>query len=119
MARRLAADAAQEKIRQALQNGGGYAAACAQALGGISQPNDILALEYCRALQNTDIVPLILQRQDNGYNSETINGHMASASAIRKALTAGNASWRQAVPESTAVALTTAPPGYDRAHIWQ
>lgn len=119
LARRLADTAAQEKIKQSLQNGGGYAAACAQALDGISQPNDILALEYCRALQNTAITPLCLQRQDGGYNSAAIDGAMASATAIRQALAAGDDSWRQAVPSNVAAALTAARPGYDRQLLWQ
>lgn len=119
LARRLSSSDMQNQIKRLIQNGSGYAAACSQALGDISQPNDILALEYCRALLNTKITPLCLQRQDTGYNSTQISGSMASATAIRKSLTQGNSSWQQAVPENVRAALTSARSGYNRQLFWQ
>ncbi|MDO4920777.1 MAG: nucleotidyltransferase family protein [Phascolarctobacterium sp.] len=119
LARRLSSSDTQSQIKRLIQKGSGYAAACSQALGDISQPNDILALEYCKALQGTDIVPLFLQRLDAGYNSTEISGSMASATAIRRSLSQGDGSWRQAVPENVRAALASARPGYDRRLFWQ
>lgn len=119
LALRLSSSDTQSQIRQLMQNGSGYAAACAQALGDLSQPNDILALEYCKALQSTSITPLCLQRQDAGYNSTEISGSMASATAIRQSLNQGDNSWQQAVPENVRTVLTSTRPGYDRQLFWQ
>lgn len=49
------------------------------------QPNDILAIAYCRAMQNTAITPISLQRT-TAYHQTEIEGEIASATAIRKAL---------------------------------
>lgn len=119
LAERLADSAVQSQIRRLIQNGCGYAAACAQAADGISLPNDILALEYCKALRRSPIKPLWLQRQDQGYNSTEISGNMASASAIRQALLQGDVAWCQAVPSNVGAALTAARPGCDRQLLWQ
>lgn len=119
LASRLSSSDTQSQIKQLIQKGSSYAAACSQALGDISRPNDILALEYCKALQDTSIAPLFLQRLDAGYNSTEIGGIMASATAIRRSLTQGDASWQQAVPENVRAALTSTRPGYNRQLFWQ
>lgn len=82
-------------------------------------PNDILALEYTKALLQTaaDIQPLYLQRTDEGYNSTSIGNSIASASAIRRAMADGNKSWQQAVPDYTHAALATG--GYNAQLLWQ
>ena len=49
------------------------------------RPNDILAVAYLKELQGTDIKPILIERTTN-YLDEEINGSVASASAIRKAL---------------------------------
>lgn len=81
----------QNKLRDIIQSGSSYAVAQSQLLKdvGISfaadQSNDILALEYCRALQKyaPDIKPLVIRRCGAGYNDTAINQSFASASAIR------------------------------------
>lgn len=52
----------------------------------LSSPNNILAIEYLKALKITDsqINPLGVKRVGPGYHSETIMGEFASATAIRK-----------------------------------
>lgn len=93
----------QEKLRQGLS----YAAASEQALqqltGQLLQlrtPNDILALEYCKALQDSAIKPLFIQRQQSGYNDTKITGSIASATAIRRAFADGRlADIAPAVPD--------------------
>ena len=152
LAQKITSDAAQGRIRALLSQGKSYAAACAAVLSeaqqetspqGLSQPNDILALEYAKALQSTDMKPLFIERRGNGYNDREISGTMASATAIRQALaaersthhangtttanntttpankSASQVSWQQAVPASVCQALLASAPGYDAALLWQ
>lgn len=121
-AARLAnSEAAQEQLLELLEQGIGYAAAWAKVLGStevLNQPNDILALEYTKALQATDIQPLYIKREDAGYNSTQL-GTLASATAIRKALAEKNNSWQQCVPEATRTLLAQQAAGYDERLLWQ
>lgn len=50
--------------------------------------NNILGIEYCRALMESksNITPLTIQREGADYNSDELTGTYASASAIRKLL---------------------------------
>ena len=141
LAQRITSDAAQGRIRSLLSQGKSYAAACAAVLGeaqqeagvtamqassnegkafaGLTKPNDILALEYAKALQATDIKPLFIERRGDGYNDREISGTMSSATAIRQALKNSNDGWQQAVPASVRQALLDNAPGYDAALLWQ
>ena len=141
LAQRITSDAAQGRIRSLLSQGKSYAAACAAVLGeaqqedgvtamqassnegkafaGLTKPNDILALEYAKALQATDIKLLFIERRGDGYNDREISGTMSSATAIRQALNNSNDGWQQAVPASVRQALLDNAPGYDAALLWQ
>lgn len=141
LAQRITSDAAQGRIRSLLSQGKSYAAACAavlseaqqaagvtamqassnegKAFAGLTKPNDILALEYAKALQATDIKPLFIERRGDGYNDREISGTMSSATAIRQALNNSNDGWQQAVPASARQALLDNAPGYDAALLWQ
>ena len=141
LAQRITSDAAQGRIRSLLSQGKSYAAACAavlseaqqeagvtamqassnegQAFAGLTKPNDILALEYAKALQATDIKPLFIERRGDGYNDREISGTMSSATAIRQALNNSNDGWQQAVPASVRQALLDNAPGYDATLLWQ
>ena len=141
LAQRITSDAAQGRIRSLLSQGKSYAAACAavlseaqqeagvtamqassnegQAFAGLTKPNDILALEYAKALQATDIKPLFIERRGDGYNDREISGTMSSATAIRQALNNSDDGWQQAVPASVRQALLDNAPGYDAALLWQ
>ena len=122
-AARLACSAeAQARLRELLQSGLSYAQAWEKILGAntaFRTPNDILALEYTKALLQTaaDIQSLYLQRTDEGYNSTAIGNSIASASAIRRAMADGNESWQQAVPDYMHAALAAG--GYDAQLLWQ
>lgn len=50
--------------------------------------NNILGIEYCRALMESKsrITPLTIKREGSDYNSDELTGTYASASAIRKLL---------------------------------
>lgn len=52
----------------------------------ISSPNSILAIEYIIAMRKSEskMVPVPIKRLDKGYHSSDLDGHFASASAIRK-----------------------------------
>ena len=141
LAQRITSDAAQGRIRSLLSQGKSYAAACAavlseaqqeagvtamqassnegKAFAGLTKPNDILALEYAKALQATDIKLLFIERRGDGYNDREISGTMSSATAIRQALNNSNDGWQQAVPASVRQALLDNAPGYDAALLWQ
>lgn len=141
LAQRITSDAAQGRIRSLLSQGKSYAAACAAVLSeaqqkdgvtamqassnegkafeGLTKPNDILALEYAKALQATDIKLLFIERRGDGYNDREISGTMSSATAIRQALNNSNNGWQQAVPASVRQALLDNAPGYDATLLWQ
>ena len=99
-------------LQKFLDEGLPYAAAYEKALqilaktSKLNTPNDILALEYSKALQATNITPLFVQREAANYNDENIEGTIASATAIRKAFLENNVdSLKKAVPENVWQAL--------------
>lgn len=74
----------------------------------LQTPNDILALEYCKALQDTAIKPLFIKRIAADYNDTSITGSIASASAIRTAIFHNSpASVQQSVPDNVWQELKT------------
>ncbi len=74
------------RLQDKLKQGQSYATACSELLPQLplQSPNDILALEYSKALLGSNITPIFLQRRNAGYNDTTITGGIASATAIRK-----------------------------------
>lgn len=56
----------------------------------LSSPNNILGIEYCKALQKykSSISPLPIRRIGSEYNSTSLDGAYCSASAIRKVMQA-------------------------------
>ena len=134
LAQAITSPQAQARIKELLSN----------TTAPLDKPNDILALEYAKALINTDIKPLFIQRINSNYNDREIAGTMASATAIRQALrlerntcyatkpytanasinantdaSLNTTSWQQAVPESVRQTLLQSNPGYDDALLWQ
>lgn len=51
----------------------------------LDNPNNILALEYLKALPDS-IEPILIQREGSGYHDTEINTDLPSASAIREAI---------------------------------
>lgn len=81
-------------IDEALQSGASYPAARAGALprysGLLSGSNNILAIEYLKALKSLDsgLTPLLIKRTGAGYlNTDIRSDGFASAAGIRKAIT--------------------------------
>ena len=100
-----------DAIKSGLKNGLTWPQARAQAYQTVgsdgadnesavsSLPNDILGVEYIRAIRESgcSLTPVTLQRNDPGYHSEEKFGQFASATAARKAIHEGNLSFLQEV----------------------
>lgn len=61
--------------------------------GLLSQPNNLLAVQYCLALrrQNSSIRPLAMLRIGSGYRETALTGELPSATAVRQAILSGTA----------------------------
>lgn len=60
-----------------------------ETIYGTMNANDILGLNYIKAMRDTNIKPLSIKRT-NSYHEQTITDKIASATAIRKAFYEGN-----------------------------
>ena len=107
-----------ERIRAHLQTGCSYPAARALALrdlgceGAVSQPNDILAVEYCKAiLRQKSPMEIHAVLRPGDYNALELDAEKPSATALRAALVRdrergdgsavsgpAGSDWRAAVP---------------------
>ena len=88
-------------LRRALSEGLSYAA-CRQAAAGellgrekaalLEDPNNILGIEYCKALlrRGSAIRPLAVKRKGAGYHGTDVVDGMASATLLRKLLREGD-----------------------------
>ena len=94
-------------LRSRLNSGITYAAAMAGCMANsgapveiISQPNNILAIEYLRAIKlyATSLKPVLIQRRHSHYHDREITSSFASATAIRQALGKNLEAVRMAVP---------------------
>ena len=54
----------------------------------LDSPNNLLGIEYCKALCRLDsrIIPVTIRREGSGYHEESISSSMPSATALRRAL---------------------------------
>ena len=93
-------------LRQALSTGISFPAARQQALeqmglpeAPLTRPNDILAVEYCKAIlaQNSAMVPYPIRREGD-YHAERPEQENPSASSLRKIMVSGD-SWLDYVPQ--------------------
>lgn len=123
LAKQLLASATQEKIRNYIKQGRPYAKACELALENhnvlASKPNNILALEYAKALLGTNIHQVVVERLGNNYNDTSLS-NLASATAIRKAYYE-KTSWQQATTEEATKLIqeNTGSCGCDYQKLWQ
>ncbi len=118
------------QLQLSLKTGLTYAAAYSSAIEQLSpqkihlnMPNDILALEYCKALENTSISPIFIRRQQANHNENNICGPIASATAIRTAFREQRITQVQTVlPSIVWQELSEyhkAAPGYNEQLLWQ
>ena len=92
------------QLRKQLEKGLSFPAARAAALekiglSAITKPNDILAVEYCKAIlsQGSALIPWPIQRGGD-YHDETADEENPSATAVRK-LMVESGIWLDYVPE--------------------
>jgi len=97
-----------EKIKAFLEDGLSFPVAREQAFSGLidsellHQPNNLLGLEYCKALllQNSNITPQTILRAGCDHHAETPSGNFASAGAIRTMLQNGEEAFSY-LPQNT------------------
>lgn len=110
----------QERTGYFLRAGKSYAQALTAALQAaglakrneLHEANNILAVEYLRALRSTRIEPLLILRRGAGYHATKLQA-MASATAIRQAMQEASPDWEalaSALPQATYQALRSAFP---------
>ena len=77
-----------EKLSSALSAGLSYPAALADSMGSALSPNDILGVEYVRAVDRyaPQMEVFSVKRSGGGYSDEELCEGFSSASAIRRAL---------------------------------
>jgi len=90
----------QSNLKTALKNGMSFPVARKKALAQelpaytdiLDSPNNILGIEYCKALKvcNSPIKPVTIKRTSDNYHEESIAGELSSAKAIRTALFANS-----------------------------
>lgn len=92
-------------LHEQLRQGSSYAAARQQAMRQLGwgaelleRPNDILAVEYCRAIlrQGSTMQPLAVLRPGD-YHADTPDAENPSATAVRRLILSGG-DWRRYVP---------------------
>lgn len=100
--------ALQEGLRQGLPYAAARQAALKDTANILSSPNNILGLEYCRALlrRNSSAKLLVVQRTGN-YHATMPDPQAPSATAVRQQFPCGD--WRSFVPEAVAAILSHAP----------
>lgn len=114
LARKLDTPACGAALRKYLDQGQPYAAARQLAVGDttgiLSSPNNILGIEYCRAILRCDsqMTPLVIHRTGD-YHALTADANEPSATAVRALFPHGN--WKDYVPLNAAPYLNT--PHYD------
>lgn len=74
---------------------------CSELGNIISSPNNVLGIEYIKALNeiNSDIEPFTIKRKGDSHNSTKISSELASASNIRKLLVT-NSDTSKFIPEN-------------------
>lgn len=97
-------------LQSLLNNGNTFAKARQMAISGIlgdsvgkilSQPNNILAIEYLRQLRGTSITPYAIPRKAVEHDSHSTSGKFASATLLRNLiLEKGISSIKEFVPDS-------------------
>ncbi|MBQ7254902.1 MAG: nucleotidyltransferase family protein [Oscillospiraceae bacterium] len=109
----------EDRLRDALSSGMSYAAAKQQAMAEngdlLRAPNDILAVEYCRAVRRQNAgFQLIAVQRGGDYHAQTPDAANPSAEAIRACISRGE-DWLPYIPEA-AKALFSGAPRYAMAY---
>ena len=106
-AKALLSEEFQPLLRLELESGKSFPAARQEALKNmglesniLSAPNDILAVEYCKAIlaQNSSMKPMPIHRQGS-YHAEVPDPENPSATAVRKLMLGGH-DWKSCIPKA-------------------
>lgn len=103
----LLSDNFQKEVLNELQNGVSYPTARQTVFNkynsetDISTPNNILAIEYIKAIRNlnSDMAPIVIKRKGAGYNENTAIENFASATYIRNLIN-DNENYGDYIPEN-------------------
>lgn len=104
----LSTDEYKSEITKNLQNGNNYPTALSKVIKEhfgeeyskeIEKPNNILALEYLKAISNTNIKPMPILRKYTSHDSNITKDNFASASQIRKLILSGK-DYKKYIPKS-------------------
>ncbi len=112
LAKKMDGPVFQTRLRQGLDQGLPYAAARQAALEDeqslLRSPNNILGLEYCRAILqlNSHLKPLAIARGGD-YHAQEPDSEQPSATSIRKLFP--REGWQRYVPQETAAILENVP----------
>lgn len=112
LAKRLDSDVCKLELRRHLSEGASYAVARQLAAddkdGILSSPNNILGVEYCRAILHykSNLTPLAVQRGGD-YHAQAADSQAPSATAVRSLYPTEN--WSDFVPSAAANMLSDAP----------
>ena len=98
-------------LREHLDKGLSFPAARQAALGSdlLTRPNDILAVEYCKAMlsQNSSMKPFVIHREGS-YHADTADSENPSATAVRQLMLESGA-WLDYVPAEARDCFKAAP----------
>ena len=103
-------------LKQALETGKSFPAARQAALAQmgldadiLAQPNNILAVEYCKAIlsQGCSMKPFAIHREGS-YHAEIADGENPSATAVRNLMLIAH-NWKSCVPKITRNVFENAP----------
>ena len=103
-------------LREELETGASFPAARQAAMGRmgaedsvLSQPNDILAVEYCKAILSQqaalDIFPI---HREGSYHALSVDGENPSATAVRNLMLIAH-NWKSCVPQAARPILEGEP----------
>lgn len=92
---------------------------CSELNNVISSPNNVLGIEYIKALNeiHSDIKPFTIKRKGDSHNSTEISSEFASASNIRKLLFNNETSVDKYIPENCSEILQKAIKDGEFAHL--
>ncbi len=116
IARALLSDSFSPALRRELEKGKSFPAARSDALtalgldaGLLDTPNNILAVEYCKAIlaQGSDLEPMVILRPGS-YHDTLPDAENPSATALRQLMDAGE-DWLAYVPEAAWECFRNAP----------
>lgn len=101
ISRQLDSEPVQNRIRHGMESGLSYAAAIDSAFKTVfdeqifHQPNNLLAIEYLRAIRKTSIEPLLIPRINSAHDESILRNGISSAKSIRLEVTKKNPDWRK------------------------